>query len=801
MNVINNLGATKYIVLPFNRQEITFTNRNGDDLLVKLSSGEVVRVKDFFDMPRHLLLNPEQGKYIQLLDINDVSGSILSTKTLTSSEATALLGNDLHMLSSQASSDVLLSDGLYKGVAETSAMTTDDAISGAALGLGIFGAAVGIASTTGAFGSDSGSNSDNDSANSTETVTNPDGPTTTTTKTDTDGDGVADTTTVTEKDPSGKTTKETVTVDKNDDGKPDLVTETVTNDDGSTTTTTKEDTNDDGTVDSTTVAEDKDGDGNPEKTTTTADTDGDGKDDTVTVSEDINDDGTIDKVTTTVDMNEDGKPEKVTEIVKNADGSTITTTQEDTNGNGTLETKSIAEDKDSDGNPEKTVTTIEDSKGRITSTETATDQDSDGNPEEIITVETSFSPNSGVNPKTTNTVERDSNDDGELDKTIDVTHVSRAGIVTTEKGEVLYRAADGSKAIKYTNDENNEVRTEVVDKNGHTTRIETDYQGDGKIDSITTIEHDEENHQVKYLEDSNGNGTIDKDEVIEVYTMDENNEYNISRVYSYGTEENINQINEDTYGKLWYLHTYDYNNDGQKDAYNFSLHNEKEQIVEQRRGKYYDELENITDIKDVVGTDTISVEGNTYEYNDEGRMSVRSNYASVKDIATDKVSSEHFYEYDNSTDLLTKETVYNGHIEDNKVSNISHYEYNNSEEKVARYYDNLTDGENIDYVNIYGNHTVSESAKFDISGMSGIGFNKEDVTLTITDDTLDKIANDVNSHKVFVDSSLSGDELRLEGNFTKTIETESRGGQDYVKYTDEVGNAFIVDPDVTVNII
>ncbi|MDP8175927.1 BapA/Bap/LapF family prefix-like domain-containing protein, partial [Phocoenobacter skyensis] len=202
--------ATKYIVLPFNRQEITFTNRNGDDLLVKLSSGEVVRVKDFFDMPRHLLLNPEQGKYIQLLDINDVSGSILSTKTLTSSEASALLGNDLHMLSSQASSDVLLSDGLYKGVAETSAMTTDDAISGAALGLGIFGAAVGIASTTGVFNSDS----DNDSANSTETVTNPDGSSTTTTKTDTDGDGVADTTTVIEKDPSGKTTKETVTVDK-----------------------------------------------------------------------------------------------------------------------------------------------------------------------------------------------------------------------------------------------------------------------------------------------------------------------------------------------------------------------------------------------------------------------------------------------------------------------------------------------------------------------------------------------------------------------------------------------------------
>ncbi|MDP8050748.1 hypothetical protein QJU43_09945 [Pasteurella atlantica] len=546
---------------------------------------------------------------------------------------------------------------------------------------------------------------------------------------------------------------------------------------------------------------DKDGDGTPELITTKKDTDGDGKDDTITVSEDINDDGTIDKVTTTVDMNEDGKPEKVTEIVKNADGSTTTTTQEDTNGNGTLETKSIAEDKDSDGNPEKTVTTIEDSKGRITSTETATDQDSDGHPEEIITVKTSFSPKSGINPKTTTTVERDTNDDGELDKIIDVTHVSRAGFVTTEKGEVLYRAADGSKAIKYTNDKNNEVRTEVVDENGRTIRIETDYQGDGKIDSITTIERDEENHQVKYLHDSNGNSTIDKDEVIEVYTMDENNEYEIGRVRSIGTEENINQINEFTYGKLWNLYTYDYNNDGQKDWYNFSLYNEKGQFVEQRRGKYYDGLEDITDIKDVVGTDTISVSGNTYEYNDEGRMSVRSNYASVKDIATDKVSSEHFYEYDNSTDLLTKETVYNGHIEDNKVSTISHYEYNNSEQKVARYYDNLQDGENVDQINVYGNHTVSESEKFDISGMKNIYFNKEDVTLTITDDTLDKIANDVNSHKVVISSSKSGDELRLEGNFTKTTETESHGGQDYVKYTDEAGNALIVDPDISVAVV
>ncbi|MDP8153400.1 hypothetical protein QJU66_09745 [Pasteurella atlantica] len=546
---------------------------------------------------------------------------------------------------------------------------------------------------------------------------------------------------------------------------------------------------------------DKDGDGTPELITTKKDTDGDGKDDTITVSEDINDDGTIDKVTITVDMNEDGKPEKVTEIVKNADGSTITTTQEDTNGNGTLETKSIAEDKDSDGNPEKTVTTIEDSKGRVKSAETTTDQDSDGHPEEIITVKTAFDVKSGVNPKTTTTVERDSNDDGELDKTIDVTHVSRAGFVTTEKGEVLYRAADGSKAIKYTNDENNEVRTEVVDKNGHTTRIETDYQGDGKIDSITTIEHDEENHQVKYLHDSNGNGTIDKDEVIEVYTMDENNEYRVSRVRSIGTEENINQINEFTNGELWNLRTYDYNNDGQKDWYNFSLYNEKGQFVEQRRGKYYDGLEDITDIKDVVGTDTISVTGNTYEYNDEGRMSVRSNYASVKDIATDKVSIEHFYEYDNSTGLFIKETVYNGHIEDNKVSAISHYEYNNSEEKVARYYDNLTDGENIDYVNIYGNHTVSESEKFDISGVKNILFNKEDVTLTITDDTLDKIANDENSHKVIVKSWVSGDELRLEGNFTKTTETESHSGQDYVKYTDEAGNAIIVDPDISVAIV
>ncbi|MDP8052859.1 hypothetical protein QJU23_10590, partial [Pasteurella atlantica] len=65
----------------------------------------------------------------------------------------------------------------------------------------------------------------------------------------------------------------------------------------------------------------------------------------------------------------------------------------------------------------------------------------------------------------------------------------------------------------------------------------------------------------------------------------------------------------------------------------------------------------------------------------------------------------------------------------------------------------------------------------------------------------DKIANDENSHKVIVNSAKTGDVLNLDGSFTKTAETESHGGQDYVKYTDDAGNALIVDPDITVDII
>ncbi|MDP8147582.1 hypothetical protein, partial [Phocoenobacter atlanticus] len=97
---------------------------------------------------------------------------------------------------------------------------------------------------------------------------------------------------------------------------------------------------------------------------------------------------------------------------------------------------------------------------------------------------------------------------------------------------------------------------------------------------------------------------------------------------------------------------------------------------------------------------------------------------------------------------------------------------------------------------IYKNSEHSNMDHF--TGIQNIYLSGKELKLTISDDVLDKIANDDNDHKVIINSEKLADELYLEGNFIKTTETESHNGQEYIKYTDEIGNALIVDPDITV---
>ncbi|MDP8033837.1 hypothetical protein QJU43_06645 [Pasteurella atlantica] len=227
MNIIRELNLTKYVVLPFSREQIVSSIKTGDDLLIKLSNGEVVRVEDYFSMFRHLVLNSEQGQNVQLLEVDDISGYLLNTKTLTYNEQSELFGNDLAMLSSQTSEDVLLSNGLNSSVIEDSGVV-DGVTGGIFLGLGALGAGIGVATAI--------KHSDDD------------------TKVDT-VKGI-------ENDAS-----KTV-IDVNNDGNPEKV--IVTNIDsitGEVVTTTTEDKNDDGIIDKKTITVDKDADGIAEKIT------------------------------------------------------------------------------------------------------------------------------------------------------------------------------------------------------------------------------------------------------------------------------------------------------------------------------------------------------------------------------------------------------------------------------------------------------------------------------------------------------------------------------------------------------
>ncbi|MDP8098632.1 BapA/Bap/LapF family prefix-like domain-containing protein [Pasteurella atlantica] len=143
MQIIKNLGQTKYVSLPFDKQNILSINKINNDLQIKLNNGKVVTVEDYFDTPRHLLLNPQQGKSIQLLEIDPTSGNIIGTKTLESAEASELLGSDLSVLSSQTSESVALLNGL--NAAETMGEAS-------VLSTGVIGSTVlGLGATLGAF--------------------------------------------------------------------------------------------------------------------------------------------------------------------------------------------------------------------------------------------------------------------------------------------------------------------------------------------------------------------------------------------------------------------------------------------------------------------------------------------------------------------------------------------------------------------------------------------------------------------------------------------------------------------------
>ncbi|MDP8054822.1 hypothetical protein, partial [Pasteurella atlantica] len=127
------------------------------------------------------------------------------------------------------------------------------------------------------------------------------------------------------------------------------------------------------------------------------------------------------------------------------------------------------------------------------------------------------------------------------------------------------------------------------------------------------------------------------------------------------------------------------------------------------------------------------------------------------------------------------------------------FEYDNQNEMVKQFVDMESNG-GVDKLYVYEPTTISNSNNILGTTFKDIYILEDDVAINIADTVLDVIANDQNGHKVYVNSTKTGDVINLEGNFVKA-ETESHAGQDYVKYTDEAGNALIIDPDITVNII
>ncbi|MDP8111893.1 MULTISPECIES: hypothetical protein [Pasteurellaceae] len=187
--------------------------------------------------------------------------------------------------------------------------------------------------------------------------------------------------------------------------------------------------------------------------------------------------------------------------------------------------------------------------------------------------------------------------------------------------------------------------------------------------------------------------------------------------------------------------------------------------------------------------DTKSNYTESYQYNDKGELIK----AFIDLGGNGSINQIHSYVYEKGErvqinyDLDANDTV----------DKMEFYKYNDIGKLTYMKQDIGADG-SIDKLWFYDEIKVPTGS--DLTNINELIINRPDISVTISDHILDQIVSN-NTHKVVVSSHSTKDGLNLEGSFTKTTETESHGGQDFVKYTDEAGNALIVDPDITVDII
>ncbi|MDP8102057.1 hypothetical protein [Pasteurella atlantica] len=200
----------------------------------------------------------------------------------------------------------------------------------------------------------------------------------------------------------------------------------------------------------------------------------------------------------------------------------------------------------------------------------------------------------------------------------------------------------------------------------------------------------------------------------------------------------------------------------------------------------------------------LDLEGNLLSYQDRTYDDHRRIITSKTDGNNNNVYEDITeYTYDNLANIKSSELASYDINEDGNLDKFNYRVFNVvgkvlTEEGV---YD--LNGENPEVKKIYYLQDSEVVFKDNFSVENIYFYGNNDVSVTLSDEVLDKLANDDNNHSIFVDSynNLTGSKLKLDGSFTKTAETEAHDGQDFVKYTDEAGNALIVDPDITVDII
>ncbi|MDP8054780.1 hypothetical protein [Pasteurella atlantica] len=466
---------------------------------------------------------------------------------------------------------------------------------------------------------------------------------------------------------------------------------------------------------------------------------------------------------------------------------------------------------------------------------TVTELDKDGDGIADTTTEVITKPNGAVVTK----VYTDSNDDGVQDSIVKtIKNAKPKGGVTTETGTITHND-DGTQTIKYEIDPYSlghvsSARTDTIDAKGNVIKSEEDYTNNGVINRTVTYEYDESGKVTKsnYDYDNNGkpnlviiheakdggeyhyydrdmNGTTettyfyqnsDDTHIVKNTPVDNPDDFNLIREYSYNElGQNIKTILKTGDDKPIRTEYYKYNDKGH--IIETKIDKGNDGSIDTIVHAEYDNDNKHHKLKELIDTDA---NGSTdivkeYSYNERDLVS-ETRTDSDNDGTFEKVE---YFTYNNLGNIVTYSR------DDGNDHSIDYKQYReyaiakNGEVEAGILSAVAIDWGNNGYerFDIYDDHTMQASDKYDIAGLENIYIKKDNLEVTISDDTLDKIANDNNGHKVIVNSLKSGDKLHLDGNFTKTTETESHAGQDYVKYTDEAGNALIVDPDITVDII